>query len=375
MANAITSGRVLITGGAGFVGRHLVNALSTTERQVRVLDSFDPQVHAGPAHLPATVEVVQADVTDPTVWPAALDGVTHVVHLAASVGVGQSMYEITNYCRANVLGTAFLLENLTRIRGSVERLVVASSMSIYGEGLYQCPGCGQSESRLRDAGSLAAREWEVPCSRCGSLLVPVPTPESKALAPTSVYAVTKRDQEELCLVTGRSFGIPTVALRFFNIYGPGQSLRNPYTGVAAIFAAAYLAGTAPTVFEDGGQTRDFIHVADIVRGCLLALESDEAPGLAVNLGTGTPTSILEVARLLNDYLGGPEPEITNTYRAGDIRHCVADTSLARQALGWEPAISLQDGIVDLVEAVRSETQVRSDLPRAVEELRSRGLLK
>jgi dTDP-L-rhamnose 4-epimerase len=375
MAAATANELVLVTGGAGFIGRHLVDALSSADRPVRVLDSLDPQVHTRPAELPAGVDVVKGDVADPAVWAGALDGVTHVVHLAASVGVGQSMYEIAGYCRTNVLGTALLLENLTAARNRVERLVVASSMSIYGEGLYRCPNCDHVESRLRAAKALATRYWELTCSQCGSRLAAVPTPESKALAPTSVYAVTKRDQEELCLVTGKSFAIPTVALRFFNVYGPGQSLRNPYTGVAAIFAAAYLAGAAPTVFEDGAQTRDFVHVTDIVRGCVLALDGDEAPGFAVNLGTGIATSVLEIARLLKQYLGGPDPEIINTYREGDIRHCVADSSLAHEVLGWEPTIELHDGITDLVEAVRSETGVRSDLPQAVEELRSRGLLK
>jgi dTDP-L-rhamnose 4-epimerase len=375
MAGAKTNGLVLVTGGAGFIGRHLVNALSSSDRPVRVLDSLDPQVHRRPPQLPAGVEVVKGNVADPTVWPGVLDGASQVVHLAASVGVGQSMYEIASYCRTNVLGTALLLENLTAARSRVERLVVASSMSIYGEGLYECLNCGQVESHLRAEDALATRNWELTCSQCGSRLVAVPTPEGKALAPTSVYAVTKRDQEEMCLITGKSFGIPTVALRFFNVYGPGQSLGNPYTGVAAIFAAAYLAGTPPTLFEDGAQTRDFVHVRDIVRGCLLALDGDESPSLAVNLGTGISTSVLEIARLLRDRLGGPDPEIINAYREGDIRHCVADRSLARQALGWEPTIPLHDGIGDLIEAVRSETDVRSDLPRAVEELRSRGLLK
>lgn len=368
--------KILVTGGAGFIGSHLVAALVARGHAVRVLDSLEPQVH-GPAPCPALppgVELVRGDVRDRALVEQALDGVEALFHQAAVVGVGQSMYEIERYVSANTLGTAVLLDVIARRRPPLRKLIVASSMSIYGEGAYSCPSCGPQRPGLRDEEQLERRAWELRCPQCAAQLAPVPTPESKPLEPTSVYAITKRDHEELCLAVGRAYGIPTVALRYFNVYGRGQALANPYTGVAAIFSSRLLNGRPPVVFEDGLQTRDFTHVSDIVQANLLALETDGAEGV-YNVGTGRATSVLRVAEMLIELLGpGIAPEITGRYRAGDIRHCVADISKIQRELGYAPRMRFEDGIVDLVAWVR-EQQVpdRFDASRA--ELEARGLTR
>lgn len=297
-----------------------------------------------------------------------------MVHLAAAVGVGQSMYEVHHYCDVNVLGTARMIEALAPRRDSIQKVLVASSMSIYGEGLYSCPDCNQERSEERELEDLRAGLWEPKCPVCGGPLELLPTPESKVLRSSSVYAINKKDQEELSLVSGKAYGIPTVAMRFFNVYGPGQALSNPYTGVAAIFASRLLVDTAPLIFEDGKQSRDFIHVEDIARGCVMALADPSVRDVALNLGTGRSFSVLEMAELLRKELGGPEPEILGTFRQGDIRHCVADITLARKALGWEPEIRIEQGIVDLLEWVKTQTGSAEGQESAVEELRKHGLV-
>ncbi len=342
--------RTLVTGGAGFIGSHLVQRLVDVGEDVLVLDNLESQVHGGkPPLLPDGVDFLQGDVGDPDVVDIALDGVDRVVHLAAVVGVGQSMYEIEAYVRKNTHATAVFLERMVARPTRPSRLVVASSMSIYGEGEYVCAEHGNFAPAPRSDAQLAARTWECLCPECGQDLEPAPTRELKPLIPTSVYAVTKRDHEELALVVGAAYGIPTTALRFFNVYGPGQALSNPYTGVAAIFSSRLLNERPPVVFEDGQQTRDFIHVSDIVEGLLLALGSDAAAGRAINLGTGRRTSVLQVADALAAGLGVDiEPEINGQYRAGDIRHCFADTMLAEQLLGFRARVSLESGMSELI---------------------------
>ena len=362
---------VLITGGGGFIGSWLSCALVKKGWHVRILDNFDPQAHpSGPNGLPEDIELVYGDIRDPQTIARALQGIDYVVHFAAVVGVGQSMYEINRYCDVNVMGTTVLLEALSKVRG-IQKLVVASSMSIYGEGAYCCPNCGPTLAERREQ-DLRRGIWEPRCS-CGAQLIPVPTPETKLPQPASVYAVTKYTQEKLCLVVGQSYGIPTLALRFFNVYGPGQSLQNPYTGVVAIFASRLLAGEAPLIFEDGMQTRDFIHVLDVVNACIRALESDAA-GIALNIGIGCPISVLQLAEKLRSILGGPEPCVLNRYRVGDIRHCVADVSRAEQVLGWKASISLDEGLRDLVAWFRDQEGDRISIQRALAELERRGLL-
>jgi dTDP-L-rhamnose 4-epimerase len=366
--------RTLVTGGAGFIGTHLVNALHARGDDVVVLDSLEPQVHRGvKPRLPDGVELIVGDVGDAELADRALDGADRVVHLAAAVGVGQSMYEMARYVDVNTGATARFLERMVARRPLPQRLVVASSMSIYGEGEYRCRRHGHLAPPPRPEADLLARRWDPGCSLCGAELRPVGTTEGKPIIPTSIYAITKRDQEELCLVAGAAYGVPTVALRFFNVYGPGQALSNPYTGVAAIFAARLLNGRPPLVFEDGRQSRDFIHVSDIVRGIVLALESDRAEGQAFNLGTGRPTTIARVAEVIADGLGlEVEPVFNGQYRVGDIRHCFSDPARAKALLGFEAETSFEDGMRDLVGWLAGQEAV-DGVGDATRELTARGL--
>ena len=369
---------VLVTGGAGFIGSHLVDALVERGHRVRVLDALVSQVHgenAAPAYVDSGAEFIQGDVCDRDVIDAALEGIEVVFHEAAEVGVGQSMYEIERYVRANDLGTAVLLEAILARRPQIKKLVVASSMSIYGEGAYNCSSCGSVAPQLRSAKQLLERRWEVECPKCGRNLSPAPTTEEKPLFPTSVYAVTKQDQEQFCLAVGRSYGIPAVALRYFNVYGTRQALSNPYTGVCAIFSARLLNRNRPLIFEDGEQTRDFVHVSDIVQANLLALETSRADYQALNVGTGVATSIRTVSRLLAQGLDlDLEPEIVAKYREGDIRHCVADISKAKSLLGYEPKVSLERGIPELLSWVRAQA-AKDKVESATAELESRQLVR
>ena len=344
--------RVLITGGAGFIGSHLGDALLAKGHTVRALDNLDPQVHAGgerPSYLNPEIELQIGDVRDRDAVARAMDGIDTVVHFAAAVGVGQSMYAIERYTSINAMGAAIVLEEIAKRRDQLGRVLVASSMSIYGEGRYRCPLHGLVAPQVRSDEQLDRREWELVCDECGAALEPLPTDETKPIWPMSIYAVGKRDHEEMFLAIGRAHRLPTVAMRFFNVYGDRQALSNPYTGVAAIFGGRLLNDNAPLVFEDGLQSRDFIHVSDIATGCITALETGGADYRAVNLGTGVPTTVLDVARELARGLGKDiQPEIVNKFRAGDIRHCVSDIALARELIGFEPKMRFDAGMRELL---------------------------
>lgn len=371
--------RVLITGGAGFIGSHLADRLLAEDHEVRALDNLDPQVHpAGerPDYLDDAVELQVGDVRDHEAVALALQGVDAVYHFAAAVGVGQSMYEIERYTSINSIGAAVVLEEVLKQRDRIRKILVASSMSIYGEGQYRNPRTGESgiAPGIRPEGQLAAKQWDVMADD-GTPLEPEPTSEAKPLRPTSVYAVNKRDHEELFLSIGAAYEIPAVALRFFNVYGERQALSNPYTGVAAIFSSRLLNDNAPVIFEDGQQTRDFIDVHDLVRGCALALSQSGADGTTVNLGTGRATSILEVAQTIAAGLGKDvEPEIVSQYRAGDIRHCYADTRLAEERLGFRSDIAFEDGMRDLLAWLEGQEAV-DGADAAREALVARGLAR
>lgn len=371
------SERILITGGAGFIGSHLADELLRRGYRVRALDSLVPQVHGAarrrPAYLAEDVELIVGDVRDPDAVRNALAGVDAVCHLAAAVGVGQSMYEIANYTSLNNLGTAVLLEAVLERREQIGRFLVASSMSVYGEGLYQDPDGNASEGLDRTIEQLRNREWEVRNNR-QQVLTPLPTPETKSPALSSVYALSKFDQERMCLMVGRAYGIPTVALRFFNVFGTRQALGNPYTGVLAIFASRLLNGRRPIVFEDGLQKRDFVSVRDVALACRLALELPDAAGRVLNVGGGTPYTIAEVARKIARAVRREdlEPEISGRYRVGDIRHCFADIRLARRVLGYEPRVTFDEGLVELAGWLEGQVAIDAvDSARA--ELDRRGL--
>lgn len=367
--------RVLITGGAGFIGSHAADALLAAGYEVRLLDNLSPQVHGGnrqrPAYLADDAELVIGDVTDAVAVEHALRGAEMVLHLASAVGVGQSMYDIEPYVRTNELGTAVLLQAVSK--RPVERLVVASSMSIYGEGLYRSADQSVIACEERPIEQLRRGNWELH-DAAGNLLEPLPTPETKQPSLSSIYALNKYAQERMCLITGKAYDIPTVALRFFNAFGPRQALSNPYTGVLAIFAARLLNGRPPLVFEDGRQRRDFVHVHDVARACRMALEAEHAQDV-FNVGSGQSRTILSVAQDLAEIMGRRDiaPELTGKYRAGDIRHCFADMGKSRDVLGFEPRVAFKDGLEELAEYLAD--QIADDqAERATRELQQRGLV-
>lgn len=368
--------QILITGGAGFVGSHLADGLLSAGHTVRILDDLTPQVHpAGPpSYLSPEVELITGDVRNPNRLRDVLRDADVVYHFAAAVGVGQSMYEISRYMSVNTQGTAELLQALLDSRSKVQKLIVASSMSIYGEGRYICADCGRDAAPpLRTTAQLRRSQWELHCEACGGLLNPTPTDETKPSQLNSVYALSKRDQEELCLIYGRTYDLPVTALRFFNIYGTRQALSNPYTGVAAIFASRLLNGQPPLVFEDGNQMRDFVSVHDIVRACLLAMEWPESNDQVINIGSGVPITVREVAATLARSLGSHiEPVITHKYRAGDIRHCYADISRARTLLNYEPQVTHEKGFAELACWLRDQ-QAEDKADTMLKELSSYGL--
>jgi dTDP-L-rhamnose 4-epimerase len=368
--------RILITGGAGFIGSHVADELLSAGYEVRVFDNCAAQVHGyfdgPPDYLAPDVEYFSGDVRNGTALRQALRNVDGVLHLAATVGVGQSMYEVERYTAVNEQGTATLMQLL--LERGVGRLVVASSMSIYGEGRYRAIGGEICDTAERDPAALQDRCWD-PTDAAGAPLRPVPTPEDKRPSLRSIYALNKYAQERMCLLIGEAYGIPTIALRLFNVYGPRQALSNPYTGVLAIFAARLLNGKSPRVFEDGAQRRDFVHVSDVARACVLALEAPATLSGAFNVGSGDSRTIREVAMQLALTMGRPElaPEITGRHRSGDVRHCFADIGRAREVLAFVPRVAFEEGLEELVDWLSGATAI-DRVDQATEELVRRGLV-
>ena len=374
----MSSIQVLVTGGAGFIGSHLVDALVKDGHGVRILDSLADEVHGGrvPAHLNPDAEFVHGSVVDPETVAKAMDGVEAVFHLAAELGLGRSMYQVRRFVTGNDLGTAVLLEELIKRRGQVKKLIVASSMSLYGEGPYRCAKCSKTFfPELRSHDAMAANQWEFPCPDCDEIMTALPTPEDKPLNPTSVYAVGKEVQEQYSIIIGRAYKIPTVAFRYFNVYGPRQALSNPYTGACAIFSSRLLNDQRPLIYEDGEQTRDFVSGHDIVRANMLALDSDKADYQVLNIGTGRATSIRFIAEVIAKGLGkNIEPDLSGQFREGDIRHCIADISKARELLGYQPTVKLEDGLNELLHWVEKQ-QADDRLQTASAELAAHSLVK
>jgi len=374
------SKKVLVTGGAGFIGSFIVDALIKIGHRVRILDNLEPQVHGSernkPDYLNPEAEFVLGDVRDRDVFRKALDGIEVVFHEAAAVGVGQSMYQVKKYVETNTLGITNLLDIVASGEAkALEKMIIPSSMSVYGEGAYLCQTCGSVYPTERTPEMLQNRQWDPVCPLCAAQVVPEPVTEEKPLVPTSVYAITKRDHEELALSVGKAYGISTFALRFFNVYGPRQALTNPYTGVAAIFCGNLLRGKPPMIYEDGHQMRDFVHIDDIVRANLTCMEESMVKYGVFNVGSGDQISILDLARLLAREMGSDiEPVITNKFRVGDIRHCYADVSRIGKEISWVPKIKLSDGISDLIEWVGKQTP-RKEMADAMKELVEKGLAK
>ena len=368
--------RVLITGGAGFIGSHVTDLLLASGYSVRILDCLTSQVHGSsgnaPNYLNRDAELIVGDVRDANVVARALEGIDAVLHLAAFVGVGQSMYDMVSYIQVNECGTAVLLEALAK--QPVQRLVVASSMSIYGEGAAVDVNGLPVSPPERSLEQLRRGAWDLE-DETGERLIPIATPESKQPSLSSVYALNKYAQERLCLIAGRAYNIPAIALRFFNVFGTRQALSNPYTGVLAIFAARLLNDRPPLIFEDGNQQRDFVHVSDVARACLLALESERGIGEAFNVGSGQNRTILSIAEDLARVMNRPNvrPHVIGKYRAGDIRHCFADISHCRNELGFEPRTKFDEGLAELAEWLSG--QVAEDkVEHAASELERRGLV-
>lgn len=372
----------LVIGGAGFIGSHVVDRLLEEGVRVRVLDNLLPQAHpTGEARfLSKEAELVVGDIRDDAMVTRCLEGASWVFHLAGMVGNGQSMFDLRRYTDVNVVGTASLYEALMRpaARDTVERVVVSSSMVVYGDGAYVCPRHGPLAAVVRPTSRLEARLWEPICPRegCGLEASPVPTPEEHTQRPTSPYGISKQAQEALSLVTGRTFRIPTVALRYLNTYGSRQALSNPYTGVIAIMLSRLLNDKAPTLFEDGAQLRDFVHVSDVARANVLAARAgDAAMYQAFNIGTGRSTAIAEIARTLAERANkGIAPEVTGAFREGDIRHCFADVGAARALLGFAAETSLAQGFDELL-AWGAHEKPEDHTDRANQELRSFGILR
>jgi dTDP-L-rhamnose 4-epimerase len=366
--------RVLITGGAGFIGRHLAQRLLEDGHRVRVLDNLNPQVHGdtGPSVLcRGEVELLVGDIRDEDAVCRACDGIDSVVHLAAEIGIGQSMYAVQRYSSVNDYGTAVLFQCL--IDKPIRRVVVASSMSIYGEGLYRTVD-GAFVDNVTRAGRNADGSWD-PLDAFGRMLLPVPTPETKMPVLKSVYAINKFMQERLTLTLTAQYGMEGVALRLWNVYGPGQALSNPYTGVLAIFASRIANGQPPLVFEDGGQRRDFVHVADAVEAFVLALQAPAAVGEALNIGSGADHTILDVARLQAAAMGRSDiaPLVTQQLRAGDIRHCLPDLRKASERLGYRARRDLARGLEELADWVARQ-DAHDHVIEAQGELQRRGLV-
>jgi len=370
--------KILVTGGAGFIGSFLVDKLLDIGHDVRILDNLEPQVHPNgkpPDYLNKKAEFVKADMTDYKTVEEAVKDVEVVFHEAALVGVGQSMYQVRRYVNANVLGTANLMDVLVNKEHDVKKVIVASSMSTYGEGAYECKACGNVSPKIRPEKQMKNRDWEIHCPKCGKVLLPKSTPEDKKQEINSIYALTKKDQEDMVINIGRTYGLPCVALRYFNVFGPRQALSNPYTGVVAIFLSRIKNRRPPVIFEDGMQSRDFICVHDIVQANILAMKSKSADYEIFNVGRGMQTTIKEVAESiakLNNL--NINPKITGEFRKGDVRHCFADITKIKSKLGFEPEVSFEKGMLELMEWSKSQKAV-DKLDVATQELKYHGLVK
>jgi dTDP-L-rhamnose 4-epimerase len=367
---------ILITGGAGFIGSHLADELLNCGYEVRILDNLTPQVHGftnkSPDYLPADIEFIYGDVRNSDVVKKALEGIDAIFHFAAAVGVGQSMYEVEHYTSVNSMGTSVLCQSIIDGHHNIEKLVTASSMSIYGEGLYHDNNKQIRTGIKRDFQYLKNSKWELYDEK-GNVLKPIATTENKQPDLSSIYALSKYDQEKMCLIIGNAYNIPAVALRFFNVFGTRQSLSNPYTGVLAIFASRLINDNPPLIFEDGNQKRDFVNVKDVARACRLAMENPKVKNTSINIGSGQSYTIREIASMLASVLNKDiEPVLTGKYRVGDIRHCFADISYAKKILGYSPKITLNDGLKELSKWLSEQTS-KDDFEIASQQLGSRGL--
>lgn len=369
--------KILVTGGAGFIGSFLVDKLIEQDHDVRIFDNIEPQVHPNgkePDYLNKKAEFIKGDICDQEALTNAIQGIDIIFHQAAMVGVGQSMYQIKRYVNANTMGTANLMDILVNKKHNVKKVIVASSMSVYGEGSYKCDSCGKVSPKLRQEEQMKNNDWEVHCPKCNKPSKPVPTDENKKQEINSIYALTKKDQEDMIMNIGISYGIPSVALRYFNVFGPRQSLSNPYTGVAAIFLSRIKNNNPAIVFEDGLQSRDFISVHDIIQANILAMKSKAADYEIFNVGAGRQITIKQIAETIAKLNNSDiKPQITGKFRKGDVRHCFSDITKIKSKIGFEPKVSFEEGMYELVEWSKNQQAVDGS-ETATQELKKRGLV-
>ena len=372
--------RVLITGGAGFIGTHLAQRLLREGLTVTILDNFSPQIHGGLQNLPADlaghVRLIAGDVRDKDIFQKALADQELVVHLAAETGTGQSMYEVAQYTSVNLTGTAHLMDYLVNSPQSrIEKIVTASSRAIYGEGKYQCAAHGVVYPEARTEEAMKAGQFEPVCPVCTAPCLALPTDEASHLSPSSYYGLTKQVQEQMTLLFARTRGLSAFALRYQNVYGPGQSLKNPYTGILAIFSNQARAGEPIYIFEDGEESRDFVYIADVIEATWCCLRPEMTGVDSLNVGSGARTTVREVVTEITRFFGSHSPvSITGAFRLGDIRHNVADLTRIRQRLGFEPRWAFADGIREFLTWAQSQEAETGGYAKSLEEMRGRGLM-
>ena len=374
---------ILITGGAGFIGSQLALRLVSKGHHVRVLDNLAQQIHgsapeSSPLYLSilGKVDFIRGSVTNKEDLAKALSGIDTVVHLAAETGTGQSMYAIQHYSDVNIGGTALLLDLIANESLPVTKIIVASSRAIYGEGKYRCAEHGSVYPEARNANDMSSANFEVHCPVCGAVVISEPTDERSMLNPSSVYGVTKLNQEQMVLTVGRALGISAIAFRYQNVYGPGQSLSNPYTGILSIFSTRILNGNGINIFEDGKESRDFVYIDDVVDATMKGIEYATPVVAAFNVGSGVATDVLTIANSLKRLLGKSVPvEVSGQFRIGDIRHNVADLSGVRAQLGFEPKTFFEKGVTDFVSWVQGEKVQQDNYEGSLAQLRAKGLFK
>ena len=372
--------KVLITGGAGFIGSHIAVKLFEKGYCVRILDNLSPQIHGGSGQLPdclkGKVEFYRGDVRNKEDWRKALEGQDVVIHLAAETGTGQSMYEIYKYTETNIGGTSHLLDILTNEAHNIQKVIVASSRAIYGEGKYQCGQHGMVYPLARKEEDMLSGDFEVKCPICGKNVKICPTTEDSKIHPTSIYGITKQVQEEMVMVTCKALQIPCVAYRYQNVYGPGQSLKNPYTGILAVFSNRIQNGKDINIFEDGMESRDFVYVEDVADATIAGLESENANYEIFNVGSGVATDVNKVVEVLEKEYGKcVEKKISGNFRIGDIRHNYADITLMKEKLGLVPKVSFEEGIKQFVNWVLMQQDEEDKYEESLHEMKSKGLMK
>lgn len=372
--------KILITGGAGFIGSKIALNLVEAGYEVRILDNLSPQIHSENAEIPiklkGKVDFIKGDVRNKEDWRKALDGMDAIIHLAAETGTGQSMYEICRYTDVNINGTSNMLEILTNEQHSIKKVIVASSRAIYGEGKYICKKHGCVYPLTRDDEHMSKDDYECKCPMCGADVELTCTDEESKIHPTSVYGITKQNQEQMVMVTCKGLGIPAVAFRYQNVYGPGQSLSNPYTGILSIFSTRIKNGNNINIFEDGKETRDFVYIDDVVDATILGLEKDSANYQVFNVGSGIATDVLTVANVLkNAYNSNIEIKVSGNYRLGDIRHNYADITKIKERLGFEPKYDFATGIDNFINWVNEQEVLEDKYEESIKEMKAKGLYK